>query len=818
MFGFSDCVLLEDDLRASPTPKLPSRPATTPTSQTIREPLSYRLKNKVLGAPLHTDRLEHETLGRPTALAVFASDNLSSCAYATEEILRVLLPFVGLAAFSLVTPVTVALLVVLGFLILSYRQTIKAYPSAGGAYIVTRDNFGLLPAQVAGVALLTDYVLTVAVSVAAGSDALASAFTALAPYKHWIAIGFVLFIAYGNLRGTKESGKMFAVPTYFFIVNMFILIGVGAVRTFSSSLGRGATSGVANMVPLGTHHGNGLLMGATVFVVLKAFGSGGAAVTGVEAISNGVPAFRPPAWKNARSTLVIMGSLLGVMFLGLSMLAARTHAMPFDGGVPSVISQVGKLVYGETAVGHILFYALQAGTMLILVLAANTSFADFPRLASFHAGDNFMPRQFTIRGHRLVFSNGIIFLAAASIVTLLATGGEVSRLIPLYAIGVFTSFTLSQSGMAKHHITHKEPAWRSGLAINAIGALLSLLVLVIVATVKFREGAWVIMLLVPMMVYGLVRLNRAYKAEDVELHEDAQALAEAHTMRTHSVVVLVDNLDAATARAIQYARTLLPDDLRAVHFDLDSWKTSQVVSAWSDLGFSQFPLDIIECPDRRMPRAALEMASQSTADGDIELTILIPRREYTKVWHRLLHDRSSNAIVAALGDTPHCNVTIVPYHLGRAHTVAESIAVVAPADSAATPVFKQGKTGPAATNVSAKDLPAQRTRIAELVSRQRSTVCGRVKAFRVQPWGGNPALECTVADETGSITVVFFGRREIGGVRLGTIMSVTGVAGEHHGVRAILNPEYAIISTPTAPVRPDQHQPAKRTDRRPGKL
>jgi amino acid transporter len=774
---------------------------------TIPEPLGYRIKNKVLGPPLHSDRLEHETLGRPTALAVFASDNLSSCAYATEEILRVLVPFVGLAAFTLVTPVTIALLVVLGFLILSYRQTIKAYPSAGGAYIVTRDNFGLLPAQVAGVALLTDYVLTVAVSVAAGSDALASAFTGLSPYKHWIAIGFVMFIAYGNLRGTKESGRMFAVPTYFFIVDMFILIGVGIVRTITSSLPKEPTSGIEGMLPLGTHHGNGLLMGATVFVVLKAFGSGGAAVTGVEAISNGVPAFRPPAWKNARSTLVVMGSLLGVMFLGLSMLAAHTHAMPYDGGVPSVISQVGKTVYGETAVGHILFYALQAGTMLILVLAANTSFADFPRLASFHASDNFMPRQFTSRGHRLVFSNGIIFLAAAAIATLLATGGEVSRLIPLYAIGVFTSFTLSQSGMAKHHITHKEPSWKMGLAINSIGAVLSLLVLVIVATVKFREGAWVIVLLVPIMVYGLVRLNRAYEAEDVELREDAHALAEAHTMRTHSVVVLVDNLDAATARAIQYARTLQPDELRAVHFDLDAWKTSLLVTAWRDLGFTRFPLDIVECPDRRIPRAALELASHATGDHETELTILIPRHEYTKAWHRLLHDRSSNAIVAAISDTPHCNVTIVPYHIGRraashdnAHTESSSDQVST--DQVLKTGFKPVKTGPAATYVSATSLPGDRTRIADLVPRQRSTIAGRVRAIRVQPWGGNPALECTLSDETGSIVVVFFGRREIGGVRLGSIMSITGVAGEHHGMRAVLNPEYVIVSTPAPPVNP----------------
>jgi amino acid permease-like protein len=476
--------------------------------------------------------------------------------------------------------------------------------------------------------------------------------------------------------------------------------------------------------------------------------------------------------------------------------------MPFDGGVPSVISQVGKLVYGETAVGHGLFYALQAGTMLILVLAANTSFADFPRLASFHAGDNFMPRQLTTRGHRLVFSNGIIFLAAASIATLLATGGEVSRLIPLYAIGVFTSFTLSQSGMAKHHVTHKEPSWKRGLVINGVGAVLSLLVLVIVATVKFREGAWMIILLVPIMVYGLVRLNRAYEAEGVELRDDAQALAEAHTMRTHAVVVLVDNLDAATARAIQYARTLTPDHLRAVHFDLDAWKTSQLVTAWGDLGFSRFPLDIVECPDRRMPRAALELASQTTGDHDTELTILIPRHEYTNAWHRLLHDRSSNAIVAALGDTPHCNVTIVPYHLGRGKAVAEP---TLPAQPASTTTFKAARTGPAATNVSPTNLPTGRTPIADIASRQISTVAGRVRAIRVQPWGGNPALECTLADETASIAVVFLGRREIGGVRLGTIMSVTGVAGEHHGMRAILNPEYTIISTPAAPTKPD-HQ------------
>ena len=762
------------------------------------EPWLHRAKTRLLGPPLHSERLEHEVLGKPTALAVFASDCLSSSAYATEEILTVLVQYVGLAAFSLVVPITVALLVVLGFLILSYRQTIKAYPSAGGAYIVTRENFGLLPAQVAGVALLTDYVLTVAVSVAAGTDALASAFAGLTPFKLWIAIGFVVLIAYGNLRGTKESGRLFAIPTYCFIAMMGVLLTVGAYKLLTGGLPV-SPSDLTGMRPLGTHHGDGWLQGASIFIALKAFGSGGAAVTGVEAISNGVPAFRPPAWKNARTTLVIMGGLLGVMFLGLSILAAKTHATPYEGGVPSVISQVGKMTFGGGVLGHTLFYGLQAGTMLILVLAANTSFADFPRLASFHAGDNFMPRQFTVRGHRLVFSNGIIFLSAAAIVTLLATGGEVTRLIPLYAIGVFTSFTLSQAGMAKHHVTQKEPGWPTGLVINGIGAVLSLLVLIIVASVKFSEGAWVIVLLVPIMVFGLVRLNRAYEAEDAELQEDARTAAQVPTLRRHEVAVLVDGLDAAAARAMQYARTLAPDQLRAVHFDVDAWKTSMLVNDWQTLGFDRFPLDIIECPDRRIPRAAVELAGELLQDGSTELTVLIPRREYARIWHRILHDRSSSAVAEALSGVPHCNVTIVPYHLGSARGVPHDD--VAPSTGPSRPP----RLGPPIPHVDPAALPADRTAIDGIVVRQRASIAGRVRTIRVQPWAGNPSLECEIGDDTGSITLVFLGRRQIAGVRLGSILRAEGVAAEHHGRVVMLNPGYDLLYSPPQPHDPHSH-------------
>jgi amino acid transporter len=642
-----------------------STPEPLPARSDVGLPLdrAERTKNRLLGPPLATENLVHERLGKPTALAVFASDNLSSSAYATEEILRVLVPAIGVAAFALVVPITIAMLVVLGFLILSYRQTIKAYPSAGGAYIVTRDNFGLLPAQVAGVALLTDYILTVAVSVAAGTAALTSAAPALKGATVPISVAFIVLIAFGNLRGVRESGKLFAVPTYFFIVNMIVLLGVGLARLFFGHV-PSAPANAPGLLHFGSA-GDGVFLGATLWVVLHAFASGGAAVTGVEAISNGVPAFKVPEWRNARTTLVIMGTTLGAMFLGLSVLAAHVHAAPFAEGTPTVISQVGKLVYGHGAVGQALFYSLQAGTMLILVLAANTSFADFPRLASFHAGDNFMPRQLTKRGHRLVFSNGILALAATSIVLVIVTGAKVDRLIPLYAIGVFTSFTLSQAGMARHHIREHEQGWKTGLLVNGTGAVLSLVVDVIIAITKFTHGAWVILVLVPAMVAVLVRLNRQYEAEAVELEHDAHTAATAPILRRHVVLVLVERLDRSTARALQYARTLAPDELRAVHVAHDLDRADALADEWRRLGLSRLPLELVECPDRRITRSVLQVVADELSRGDTEVSVLLPRRSYRRAWHKLLHDRTADAIASAVTDLPHANVTFVPYHLGR---------------------------------------------------------------------------------------------------------------------------------------------------------
>jgi amino acid transporter len=772
-------------------------PSPLPVEPSVELPpdsVGYRLKRRFLGQPLHSDELEHQRLGKPTALAVFASDNLSSSAYATEEILHVLVPAIGLAAFSLVVPITLAMVVVLGFLILSYRETIKEYPSAGGAYLVTRDNFGIVPAQVAGASLLTDYILTVAVSASAGTAAIVSAFDSLEPYKVPIALFFIALIAFGNLKGVKESGKIFAVPTYFFMLTMALLLGVGLWKYVAGDL-----PVVGHQVPGNVEWGeggSGILLGASLFAVLHAFASGGAAVTGVEAISNGVPAFRKPEWRNARQTLVLMGTGLGIMFLGLSALAARIKVAPFESGTPTVISQVGEAVFGDSPLGQVLYYSLQAGTALILILAANTGFADFPRLASFQAGDSFLPRQMTKRGHRLVYSNGILVLAGVAMLLVVVTRAEVTNLIPLYAIGVFTGFTLSQAGMTKHHLRHKEPGWRKGLVINGFGAFLSAVVALIIAVTKFADGAWAILITLPLLVVLLLRLNRQYAAEAVQLEEDVPAAVVAPILRRHVVLVFLDSLDMATARAIQYARTLTPDELRAVHFAIDDIHARELAEQWRRLGLSRVSLDIVDCPDRRLTRCALETVARDLADGQTEVSVLLPDRKYRGLWHRLLHDRTSEAIERDVSMLPHANVTTVPFHFDARRPAGRSGAAVAAREAAAVIRAGDGHL-PSHGNGSSPAPPPRRegvTPIAEVRFRQRVTVEGRVRSLRVQPLAAAPSIECVLVDDTGALSAVFFGRRSIPGVSTGTRMRVEGMAGESRGRLALLNPTYELLS------------------------
>jgi amino acid transporter len=613
----------------------------------------YLLKRLLLGRALSTQQLQHERLGKPTALAVFASDNLSSVAYATEEILKVGVPIVGVAAFALVMPVTMGILAILVILLFSYRQTIKAYPSAGGAYIVTKDNFGLLPAQVAGVALLTDYVLTVSVSVAAGVAAITSAAPSVYPYRVWLSVACIWFIAWGNLRGVRESGRMFAAPTYFFVLMMFGLLGIGMLKALSGDLH-----------PLPIPDEVARTTGAIgLFVVLHAFASGGAAVTGVEAISNGVPAFKPPEWRNARTTLMWMGGLLGTMFLGLSFIAMRLKVVPTD--TKTVISQVGRAVFGAGPVGFGLFLSLQIATTLILILAANTSFADFPRLANFHAGDDFMPRQLTIRGHRLVFSNGIIGLAAASTLLVIVFQADVHRLIPLYAIGVFTSFTLSQAGMARRHLRIKEPGWRHGIAINGLGAVTTGIVTGVIAYTKFSHGAWAVMVFVPLMVLLLVRMNHAYDVERQELDADLQRVAPQDPARTRPItVVLVDELDHETVHALQYAKTIRVSDVIAVHLETDPLSALALETSWEAAGLAAVPLRVLRGHGDPAARLAGFVGG---LPEDHEVTILMPVPHHVSAWERLSDSRAGAKLARALLPYDQVRVTLVRDHPDGVH-------------------------------------------------------------------------------------------------------------------------------------------------------
>ena len=612
----------------------------------------YAFKRLLLGRPLATSRLEHERLGRPTALAVFSSDNMSSVAYATEEILRVLIPAVGILAFSYVLPISAVIVLIEAILIFSYRQTIKAYPTAGGAYIVTKDNLGLLPAQLAGVALLVDYVLTVSVSTAAGVQAISSVVPLGVPLRVVFSLAFVWMIAYGNLLGVRESGKIFAAPTYLFIVSLGLTCVMGIYEVLSGHL---HAFPIQQQV---AHGGLSPFAGAvTVFILLRAFASGGAAVTGVEAISNGVPAFRKPEWRNAQITLVWMGLILGSSFLAVSFLASRLQVIPIADESKSVLATIAEAVYGTGAVGRLLFLVLQIGTTLILILAANTSFADFPRLASFHAGDAFMPRQLTKRGHRLVFSNGIVALAAAASLVIVAFSASVTKMIPLYALGVFTSFTLSQSGMAKRHLRLREKGWKFGLFVNGLGAIATLVVAIVIAIVKFAGGAWIVMVFVPILVALLVRVNKTYEAEDEQLVIGPEDRANGGATRTdHTALVLVDELDADTLHAAQYALTIRPTRATALHL---GGRDPELEAAWKNAGLR---IPLVAIPGDERPGRAIARYLRGLGVTGEQVTVILPAPADEPFLARLRRMHAWSGLAESLRDLPNVGVVIVRAH------------------------------------------------------------------------------------------------------------------------------------------------------------
>ncbi|MBI1872840.1 MAG: APC family permease [Acidobacteria bacterium] len=605
-----------------------------------------QVKRLLVGRPIPSSLAHHERFSRVTGLAVLSSDPLSSVAYATEQILLVLMVG-GSGALGSVTPIGVVIATMLAIVVFSYRQTIYAYPSGGGAYIVAKENLGRMPSLIAAAALLIDYVLTVAVSIAAGVAAITSAFPGLHFSRVELSLGFVVVLMLGNLRGIRESGRIFAAPTYFFIVSILTLIAVGAWRYFTGTL---------HPVPAAhalSPSGRGAL---TTLVLLTAFSNGCTAMTGVEAVSNGVPAFRPPESRNAAATLVAMAVISITMFMGITLLAHAYEIIPND--TETVVSQIARGTFGGRGVWY---YSVQAATMLILVLAANTAYADFPRLASIVARDRFLPRQFMNQGDRLAFSNGILILSVLAGFLLVVFGGDTNALIPLYMIGVFVSFTLSQAGMVIHWRTLRSSGWRTSAAINGFGAIVTGIVLVIVAVTKATEGAWIIILMIPVLVgiFEITRRHYDHVASELTLRDWQPA-----QMGTHVVMVPIGGMQRAVVKALQYARTLSAD-VRAVYVELDPTATAALRRDWDHWG-QRVDLVVLESPYRSLLEPLLDYIDNiQRANPGGFVTVILPEFLPRRLWQHLLHNQHALLIKGALLFKPNVVVTSVPFHIGR---------------------------------------------------------------------------------------------------------------------------------------------------------
>ncbi len=753
----------------------------------LPESFGYSLKRRLLGPPMVNEELRHQRLSKVLALGVLSPDGISSSAYGTEEMLIELLPLFGLAAFAVILPMTGVILFVMILVVLSYREVVTVYTRAGGSYVVARENFGPRIAQVAAVALLIDYVVTVAVQVAGGTAAVVSAFPVLGPYTKPISVSVVLIMCYGNLRGIREAGKAFAAPTYLFTGAVVLMIVIGLVREVTGNLHPQDVHNIAGTVPIGSGT-EGIALIAVIFTLMRSFANGGSSLTGIEAVSNAVSAFKPPEGINARRVLVIEGIILGTLVAGISWLAHVTHAIPHVSGYPTVISQEANLVFGG-GVGHIMFFVVQAATALILYTGGNTSFNGFPFLTSFVAEDSFLPRWMTKRGHRLVFSNGIIALTIPAVALLVFVGSNVNRLVPFYAIGVFTAFSMAGFGMAKYHHTHKEPGWRHKLVINFSAGVLTTIVVVIFAIVKFTEGAWLIVIIFPLMVYLLIQLNNRYRMEAEVLENIGGRKAPDppnYTRRT--VLVLVDEFNLATIAALRYARGLRPTGLRAVHFVIDTDRAKELRDAWlrADRGI---PLDLIDCPDRRVPRAAGELVTKEAGEPGTHVTVVLPRRSYPALLGRLLHDQTADKIARVVSRIPRSAATIIPFDVEARIEVLHERQV----GSAAHLAKPEAKT-------SARDQPAMRpgvTPIASLTRNGRATVEGRVHSLEIRPVEHSCVLACQVTDATGEITALFYGRTHIPGVEPGTLIQLRGRVGVKGTGTVMVNPAYELLSSDT---------------------
>nr|WP_246398827.1 APC family permease [Mycobacterium vicinigordonae] len=618
-------------------------------------------KRRLLGEPLISEQLESERLSNHIALGAVSPDAISSTAYGPEQIMVELLPNAGMAAFGLLLPITGVILFILLLVTASYRQVVMAYARAGGAYMVARDNFGPRIAQIAAAALLIDYVVTAVVQPAAGTLAVVSAIPVLRPYHLEITVAVVILICVANLRGLRQSGRTFAIATYTFVVMIALTILTGLVREVFWGLPQYDPQHTVGGVPV--HQGSGLVMGATILVLLRAFANGGTSLTGVEAVSNTVNYFREPQGTNARRVLTVMACILGFLLVGVAWLAYATHATPYLDEYPSMLSEIARKVFGRGVLGNTLYFLVQASSAAILFAGANTGFTGFPALASFVAADRFLPRPLTKRGHRLRFSNGIITLTVLAVVLLIITGGSVVAVVPLFAIGVFTAFTMAGYGMAKHHLTQRDYRWRYKVAVNLSTGILSTIVVGIFVVAKFTEGAWLVVVIFPVLVWLLIRLNKQYRAEASVL-EMSRASHPDVAERRLRVFVFVDSVDLAEMEALHYGKELGAGDLTAVHFVIDTEHAQQLQDLWAQFEHDT-PLRLVACPDRHLSWAAQELVLKAFDDHpDVRVTVLLPRRTYSPLLGRLLHDRTADKMARAVSRIPGATAIIVPYDVG----------------------------------------------------------------------------------------------------------------------------------------------------------
>jgi amino acid transporter len=791
----------------------------------LPETFWYQAKRRLLGPPMINAQLREQRLSKFLALGVLSPDGISSSAYGTEEILIELIKLFGIAAFAVLLPVTAVVLFVMLLVVLLYREVVVIYTRAGGSYVVARDNFGPRIAQVAAVALLIDYVVTVAVQIAAGTAAVASAFPAIGPYVTPISIGIILLMCFGNLRGIREAGKIFALPTYLFSASVILMIVVGIIREALGNLPQQNIYALHGLFKIGGGTST-VTSFVIIFVLLKSFANGGASLTGIEAVSNAVSAFKPPEGLNARRVLVMEGLILGTLVAGISWLAHLTHAAPYQVGFPTVISQEANMVFGSA--GHFMFWVVQAATALILFTGGNTSFNGFPFLTSFVAEDSFLPRWLMKRGQRLVFSNGILVLTVLSVALIGVVGANVNALVPFYAIGVFTAFTMAGFGMAKYFRTHRVPGWRYKMVICFSSGVLTSIVVVIFAVVKFTEGAWLILIIFPIGVFALIRLNREYRSEAQVLETISERRASSggvqpqrnYTRRV--VIVFVDDFDLATLAALRYAKSLRPTTVRAVHFVIDTEQAEKLRAAW--LPDRSVSLEFIDCPDRRLTRAAAELVSREAETPGTQVTAILPRRSFS-LRATLLHDRTADKIAGVVSRVPNAAATIIPFDVkNRVRILQErqatgngTVSVTLPS-AAAPPAdgptvrHQESKAAvPAATMAEQKpeQLPGAGgydrpipppgvTPIGSLHQPGKATVEGRVRVVEVKSVERNSVLACEISDSTGDLTAMFYGRSRIPGLMCGSRVRFRGPVGIKDGAAMMVNPAYELIVPQTS--------------------